>query len=73
MTVFEILVNYEDVWMHSATLQDGRVEVALHFSKGAKHVGDLIVRFPSVDAVRGFIANLELAFVDKKFTVEGEQ
>ena len=73
MTVFDVRVNYEGVWMHTAMLEKGEAEVTLHFAKGTEPVGDLTIRFPSVAAVKEFIFNLECAFVDDRFIVEGEQ
>ena len=73
MTTFDITLNYDDVWLHSAMTRAEQSEISLHFNKSNEPVGTLTIRFPSVDAVKEFIFNLECAFVDDRFIVEGEQ
>ena len=73
MTAFKITLDHDGAQTRSATWQDGRAEVSLHFSRDGEAVGDLTLRFPSVDAVREWIFNLECEFVDNRFIVEGEQ
>ena len=73
MTTFDIHLNYEGTFLHSATIRNDQPEISLHFFEEDKLVGTLIIEFQSIDAVKKFIFDLECAFVDERFIVEGEQ
>lgn len=60
--MFDIYVDYDDVWLHSAATTKKSPEFTLHFRKENKGTGDLTIRFPSIEAVDEFIDNLKMAF-----------
>jgi len=60
--MFDIYVDYDDVWLHSAATMKKKPEFTLHFHNENKATGDLTIRFPSIESIDEFIENLQMAF-----------